>query len=208
MAASERTVPPQLRPRREPKQARSRRMVARILAAAAEEFAAVGTERATTNHIAARAGVSPGSLYQFFPGKAALLAALQLEWTERLRVELGAALRRVEGASAGEMVDAVLDTHARLNAEPLGLLAVLVFSRSQVPGSLDLRRFMAQQLEELLAVRAPSLSAERRYAAVNVMIHLANGLYFLRNTSGAADPVVRGEVRVALVAYLDSLLEH
>lgn len=204
----ERPVPPQLRPRREPKQARSRQMVARILAAAAEEFAAVGTEQATTNSIAARAGVSPGSLYQFFPGKAALLAALQLEWTERLRLELGGALQQVRGASAGEMVDAVLDTHARLNSQPPGLLAVLIFSSSRVPGSLDLRRSTAQELEALLSLRAPSLSAERRYAAVNVIIHLANGLYFLRNTSGAADPVVRGEVRAALVAYLESLLEN
>ncbi|WP_261664727.1 TetR/AcrR family transcriptional regulator [Deinococcus sp. Marseille-Q6407] len=204
----ERPVPPQLRPRREPKQARSRQMVARILAAAAKEFAAVGTEQATTNSIAARAGVSPGSLYQFFPGKAALLAALQLEWTERLRLELGGALQQVRGASAGEMVDAVLDTHARLNSQPPGLLAVLIFSSSGVAGSLDLRRSTAQELEALLSLRAPSLSAERRYAAVNVIIHLANGLYFLRNTSGAADPVVRGEVRAALVAYLESLLEN
>lgn len=51
-------------------------MVAAILEAAAELFASQGYARATTNRIAERAGVSVGSLYQYFPNKDSLLASL------------------------------------------------------------------------------------------------------------------------------------
>ena len=62
--------------RRRPRQRRAHATVSAILEAAAEVFAREGYARATTNRIAARAGVSIGSLYQYFPNKDALLAAL------------------------------------------------------------------------------------------------------------------------------------
>src|SRR5262245_58547943 len=62
--------------RRTPKQERGQRRIERILEAAAVEFARVGFDAATTNAIARRAKTSVGSLYQFFPNKEAILAAL------------------------------------------------------------------------------------------------------------------------------------
>lgn len=62
------------RHRRRPVQARARHTVAVILEAAREVFDELGYARATTNHIAERAGISIGSLYQYFPDKAALRA--------------------------------------------------------------------------------------------------------------------------------------
>jgi AcrR family transcriptional regulator len=63
-------------PRKRPRQERSRETVRAILEAAARVFEAEGLDGATTDRIAARAGVSVGSLYQYFPNKDALLAAL------------------------------------------------------------------------------------------------------------------------------------
>lgn len=57
------------RARRQPAQARSRATVEAIVEAAAQVFEARGFERTTTNHIAERAGVSIGSLYQYFADK-------------------------------------------------------------------------------------------------------------------------------------------
>lgn len=65
-----------LRPRKRPRQARSRRTVDVVLRAAAQVFARRGYAGATTNHIAERAGVSVGSLYEYFPNKDAILVAL------------------------------------------------------------------------------------------------------------------------------------
>jgi AcrR family transcriptional regulator len=72
--------------RKEPCQARSTRMVADILAAATRVLAREGVARFTTARVAEVAGVSVGSLYQYFPNKEALLFQLQQdEWNETLR---------------------------------------------------------------------------------------------------------------------------
>jgi AcrR family transcriptional regulator len=70
--------------RRRPRQRRSKETVAAIVEAAARVFAEVGVEQATTNEIAEVAGVSIGSLYQYFPNKRALLEALYDRESERL----------------------------------------------------------------------------------------------------------------------------
>ena len=75
--------------RKQPKQARSTDLVAAILEAALQVLAKEGAARFTTVRVAEKAGVSVGSLYQYFPNKAAILFRLQSdEWrqtTELLR---------------------------------------------------------------------------------------------------------------------------
>ncbi len=82
--------------RRQPRQARSKERVRRILEAAEALFLAGGVGATTTNAIAARAGVPIGSLYQFFPDKAAILRSLAQRYGEQLHEEL-AAFDREEG---------------------------------------------------------------------------------------------------------------
>src|SRR6202161_1550969 len=78
--------------RKRPKQARSTEFVAAILEAAAQVCAGEGAPLFTTARVAERAGVSVGSIYQYFPNKAAILFRLQSdEWrqtTELLRAIL------------------------------------------------------------------------------------------------------------------------
>ena len=69
--------------RKQPKQARSSELVAAILEAAIQVLAKEGAQRFTTARVAEKAGVSVGSLYQYFPNKAAILFRLQSdEWRE------------------------------------------------------------------------------------------------------------------------------
>lgn len=80
---------PQVASRKQPKQARSTELVTAILEAATQVLAKEGAHRFTTARVAERAGVSVGSVYQYFPNKAAILFRLQTdEWqqtTEMLR---------------------------------------------------------------------------------------------------------------------------
>jgi AcrR family transcriptional regulator len=65
-----------IHPRKRPRQQRSEATVDAILEAAARILEGAGLNAVTTNAVAEHAGVSIGSLYQYFPGKTALLAEL------------------------------------------------------------------------------------------------------------------------------------
>jgi AcrR family transcriptional regulator len=74
---------PQISSRKQPRQARSTELVAAILDAAVQVLAKEGAQRFTTARVAEKAGVSVGSLYQYFPNKAAILFRLQSdEWRQ------------------------------------------------------------------------------------------------------------------------------
>ena len=69
--------------RKQPQQARSTELVVAILEAAVQVLAKEGAQRFTTARVAEKAGVSVGSVYQYFPNKAAILFRLQSdEWRQ------------------------------------------------------------------------------------------------------------------------------
>jgi len=71
--------PAQIATRKQPQQARSAGLVAAILQAAVQVLASEGAARFTTARVAEKAGVSIGSVYQYFPNKASILFHLQVE---------------------------------------------------------------------------------------------------------------------------------
>lgn len=74
---------PPLSSRKQPRQARSSRLVADILEAAVQVLSREGARRFTTARVAERAGISVGSLYQYFPNKESILFRLQAdEWRQ------------------------------------------------------------------------------------------------------------------------------
>src|ERR1700755_2882625 len=74
---------PRISSRKQPKQARSAQLVSDILTAAAQVLARDGAHKFTTARVAEKAGVSVGSLYQYFPNKEAILFRLQFdEWQQ------------------------------------------------------------------------------------------------------------------------------
>jgi AcrR family transcriptional regulator len=93
-----------LEPRKKPVQARSEATVDAIFEAAIQVLTATGVERLSTTRVAERAGVSVGSLYQYYPNKHALLAAV---------------LQR----HLNEVADAIEQVCARLLCRPLAEVA-------------------------------------------------------------------------------------
>ena len=84
-------------PRKQPKQARSRETVEVILEATARVLVKEGYSRATTNRIANVAGVSIGSLYQFFPNKESLFTALRQRHYDALTSMISGAAGALRG---------------------------------------------------------------------------------------------------------------
>jgi AcrR family transcriptional regulator len=93
-----------LSPRKSPRQERSRATVEAILEAATDILIRQGAGRLTTNRIAERAGVNIASLYQYFPGKHAILAELR----RRHGAERRAAIRDVLIERRGDSLESTL----------------------------------------------------------------------------------------------------
>jgi AcrR family transcriptional regulator len=83
-------------------------MVESILASATRVFARDGYARATTNRIAEAAGVSVGSLYQYFPSKDAIAIELLRRYRERLTARIAAKVGEMNEATFRDVVHALV----------------------------------------------------------------------------------------------------
>jgi AcrR family transcriptional regulator len=105
-------------PRRRPKQRRSQEIVAAILEAGRRLLGEEGPGALTTNRIAERAGVSIGSVYRYFPNKAAVVAAICEDETRQEASQLADATWPFETLSLEEalerLVDFQVERHRRL----------------------------------------------------------------------------------------------
>jgi AcrR family transcriptional regulator len=116
----------QINPRKLASQERSRATVDALLEATTRVLLKEGYDRASTNRIAEVAGVSIGSLYQYFPSKEALVAAVidrhQQEISAvTLKALVKAATLPIE-AAAREFVSVAIDAH-RINPKLHGVLS-------------------------------------------------------------------------------------
>lgn len=91
------------------RQARGQRRIEQILDAAGRVLAELGYGATTTNAIAAAAGISPGSLYQFFANKEAIAAALEARYAEAIRRAQAAAEAGAAGGTLEEAVGRLVD---------------------------------------------------------------------------------------------------
>jgi AcrR family transcriptional regulator len=174
---------PRTNPRKVASQERSRVTVDALLEATARILIKNGYDRASTNRIADAAGVSIGSLYQYFPSKEALVAAVidrhsqgMLQVVRDALVKV--AMRPIEHA-ARELVTVMIEAH-RMNPK---LHRVLV---EQVPrvGRLDniqaidreayalVRAYLEAHREEL-SVRDPDMAAFVCVTTVEALTHAA-----------------------------------
>ena len=156
--------------RKHPQQARSTELVADILEAAAQVLAKEGAPRFTTARVAERAGVSVGSVYQYFPNKAAILFRLQAdEWRQtaellrailedarktpldRLRSLVHAFVRSecAEAEMRVALADAAplyRDAPEAREAKAAGARAFQAFLREALPAAADMARDLAGDL--------------------------------------------------------------
>jgi AcrR family transcriptional regulator len=106
---------PRTKPRKSASQERSRQTVDTILEATARVLMKDGYDRASTNKVAAVAGVSIGSLYQYFPSKEALVAAVSERHSQEVLELMRNALVKVAGrpidVAAREFVSVAIDAH-------------------------------------------------------------------------------------------------
>jgi AcrR family transcriptional regulator len=142
---------PRLKPRKSPTQDRARATVDAILDATARLLVKDGFDRTTTNRIAEAAGVSIGSLYQYFPSKEALVAALQARHADEMRAQTTAELARVRPLPLADAVRSMIELMLRAHAVDPALHRVLMEQVPRTERAGGIARFERDVQEHLVA---------------------------------------------------------
>ncbi|WP_149138400.1 TetR/AcrR family transcriptional regulator [Cupriavidus campinensis] len=195
----ERSPPQRLRPRKTPRQPRSEETVAAIVEAAAQVLESAGFEGFNTNAVAERAGVSIGSLYQYFPGKDALTVALIHRETRRFHDDTATALQLRSGKAA---LDAMLDASVRQQLQRPMLARLLDIEE----GRPALRDEVAKPETEALfatAVRRAKPRLERPELAAADLVAIIRGMVDAAGERGETDiDDLTRRLRAAVFGYL------
>ncbi len=129
--------------RKLPVQSRSAASVDAMLTATIQVLLDVGTERLTTTRVAARAGVSVGTLYQYFPNKSSLLQAVLRRHFEAIRDAVELSCERHRGKPLANIAEALVNGYLEVKLRDPRISVALY----RIHGNLD-----AEEVMEKLAM--------------------------------------------------------
>jgi AcrR family transcriptional regulator len=190
------------------RQPRGQARIEQILDAATLVFAEKGYESTTTNAIAARAGISPGSLYQFFANKEAIAEGLAERYVREMGSVDAEALGGLDGLPLDEALNLAIDRLVAANLRDPGLKALL--ARTDMPPQMEaatasLHEAVRGRVELLLASRC-SLSPEYLRVRSGVVMQISKALMvpICGADEGPERDVLVAELKRVLYAYLSS----
>lgn len=194
--------------RRQPLQARSRRRFEAIVEAAAQIFAEVGFEAATTEAIAAKAQTSIGSVYQFFPSKLAIFEAVAAHCLDRSR-QLVAGLFATwhEDHLWAELVDAAIDgmwAYHRSDPAIRAILRNLHLYGTFAKADQELMQEFIAHTREILLAKSRGLSRGRATLLASMVVNVIAALLLVceREDEKQARKMI-AETKVLLRRYLE-----
>lgn len=202
------SVPSELQPRKAPSQSRSQRMVDDLLEATARVLVKDGWEKASTNRIAKAAGVSVGSVYQYFPNKEALVLAV----AQRHADEMVALFARTAIAFAGAPIEAavpafvrgMLDAHRVAPELHVALVHQVLHVGFEALEEVErtavamVRRYLEGHRERLV-VQDLDAAAWMCVTTVDAVVHAA---VLSRTGDRLSDPAVERELCAMVLRYL------
>ncbi|MFF4899849.1 TetR family transcriptional regulator [Streptomyces sp. NPDC001068] len=198
--------------RRTPRQARSRARLARVLEAAERVLVAEGVPALTTTRVAAEAGVSVGSLYQYLPDRDAIIDALAATYFSRLEGLMDDLVRAAGAGHWDDPVDVLVDSFAALYRAEHGFRALWFGSgltdRTREADRAHKRRMADGVHRVLLALGVtgdPETLGRACHAAVLAADTLAQEA-FRRDPGG--DSALLEEAKVMLRGYLAAVADR
>lgn len=201
--------PAAARPRR--RQARGEARIAQLLKAASSVFCTSGYTAASTNAIAREAGVSPGTLYQFFPNKEAIAVELGDRLPSRWQETYGAAfLPNHFELPLDRLLDAILDPLIEFNCENPAFTVLM--HGSEIPGTITqdhdaIHTAMLTRVETILAGYLPSApSADLTRVAAMLFALFKAGLDVIMAHEGEERAAYTKELKTALFRYLEPMV--
>ena len=201
-------APNHLNARKKPRQARSAVTVDAIFEATIQVLLTEGIHRLTTTRGAERAGVSVGTMYQYFPHKQALLYALNERYLDRLAERVEATCSNLHGKSTAEMVTALVTVYWDAKTERSDVTRVLYSSAVELDNEALIEAFAMRmdRATSAMLVTAPTA----HYASLDLVNSTLLSVIFgtVRNVFERSMPAeLQADIRSQLVAMCLSYLE-
>jgi AcrR family transcriptional regulator len=179
-----------------------------LIDAATQVLQAQGYDAFNTNRVAERAGVSIGSLYQYFPHKQALIEAIVVRHVTQLASSISAGLAQARAMPVGEAMDVLVQATIDVYASDLDLHRVVHEQIPQQQAEAAVSGTLGQLihwLTELLAAHHQEMRPMDHAVAANMVVHLVKDTTcrITLGTLGAASvQVATQELCLMVRAYL------
>jgi AcrR family transcriptional regulator len=169
-----------------------------------------GPHRLTTTRVAQRAGVSVGTMYQYFPHKEALFYALNERYLDVLAAKVEAACLAQHGAATRQMVEALVTTYWQAKTERPEVTRALYRSVVEIDNEALIAAF-ASRVDAATAAMLETASDATFVDLPTVNLTLLATVFgtvrnvFERNLPANEDRAVRGQLMVMCNAYLEAV---
>ncbi|MCC5986557.1 MAG: TetR/AcrR family transcriptional regulator [Pararhodobacter sp.] len=194
------TVP--IHPRKTPRQSRSRATCEAILQAAARILERGGGESLTTNLVAELAGVSIGSLYQYYPTKEAILAELIRQMRHEMHDDMVTAERQSAGQGLEQEVDALISATLRHHLRNPNLAKALEHIEDQLPMDAEIAQ-LKQNMAKLVVGALARYGINDPEATAFDLVAIGHGMSHAAIAAGQKDfDDLHRRIRRAVLGYL------
>ena len=199
---------PALQPRKTPIQARSAVTVEAIAEATIQVLLTAGLDRLTTNRVAERAGVSVGTLYQYYPNKQALLYALLHDHMNKGAQAVETACEQARGEPLPKMLSHVVQRFVDAKMTRADISTALYRISTDVGGPALVKKTVDRSRKALEAVvqTAPDITQPPDRFAVEMMLSAMSGAVRSVLEAGAS-PTLVAKLRKHLVLLCLSYME-
>lgn len=195
--------------RRTPQQARSRARLVRVLEAAERVLVDEGVEALTTTRIAAEAGVSVGSIYQYLPDRGAIIEALAAGYFTKLEAAMDDLVRSASAQPWEDPVGVLIDAYAEIYRTEHGFRSLWFGSgltEQTRAADREHKRRMADGIRRILLTLGLAEDDEALARSCHAAILAADALSqeaFRRDTKG--DAALLDEAKIMLRGYLTDI---
>jgi len=182
-----------LEPRKKPVQARATVTVEAICEATIQVLLSHGAERLTTSRVAERAGVSVGTLYQYFANKQALLFAVFEDHLNRVAVAVESACERAHNRPLADMIQQLVEAYVNVKMDRADISMALYKVAPDIGGAAVMERVGRRLRKAIYAMleSAPDTELPPDKFAIEVMLAAMSGAMRSALETGASPATFR-----------------